>query len=635
MKRKPLSRTQWTLIAAIAAGVMVLAAVSSLAVMSKRGGVLPERYAVVYAKGSQNLCVALPEGVFPLRAQQSKRQWFGGEALYYDAVTDEGLDLYALALRDSDARQAGGTLLAQGIGEDWFVSAGGDYAVYVERAGGRLFCRGAQQQGEAQPLADSVEALYAAPGQDVFFFEKREGGQSVLSRCQVGARPERMTGAVEDVRFFSDARQAQVFYTTRDGDGARSLYTLGQSGGAALVAEAPGTVLFERYELGGNLYFLKEGLPLEGAAVTVADPDAQADALLTAPKKPAAPTPRRRPGLIGGWLEDIFGDDPFGLGNGGGGVDSAANAAYEKELAAYQKKQLRDKVRAAANEALDDLPAGLAQTDCYVYDGVSTRHMAEGVAEGGVIAARGFGRPVLLYMKERAPESAELEIPLDTLLVQYNKGGAAAVRDYIHSFAQVSPEAGEATLAMRNDAGVSELPMEIGAEEEVQFLYGSETMLLFERDVAGAQFALYACDLTDYGLSARRLIDTDVTETAAGPSGLYYRKQEGTRGALYYYGGGEKSAKLLGRAGAFFFTPDRGALLAFSDCDGQAGTLNICEGAAVTPLAQDAKIDSVRTGGGVACLANWSGGTGEVWLSQKNKPAKRIDGGATEIMAVK
>ena len=84
MKRKPLSRTQWTLIAAIAAGVMVLAAVSSLAVMSKRGGVLPERYAVVYAKGSQNLCVALPEGVFPLRAQQSKRQWFGGDECLVD-----------------------------------------------------------------------------------------------------------------------------------------------------------------------------------------------------------------------------------------------------------------------------------------------------------------------------------------------------------------------------------------------------------------------------------------------------------------------------------------------------------------------------------------------------------------------
>ena len=142
------------LIAVIAAGALVLAAVLTLMLLRLSDVQPAGDYAAVYAKGSQNLCLALPEGIFSLQAGQSRHQVFGGERdyLYYDAVTDDGLDFYACALRDSRSRKAGGALVQKGIGcpgprkslyEGLYRSCAGDCAKHCATKAvtvkGRLF----------------------------------------------------------------------------------------------------------------------------------------------------------------------------------------------------------------------------------------------------------------------------------------------------------------------------------------------------------------------------------------------------------------------------------------------------------------------------------------------------------------
>jgi hypothetical protein len=192
---------------AAAAGALTLAA--GLVLLFTRCGNLgpAPRYAVVYEKGSRNLYAALPEGSFPLHAEESPRQAFAGQYLYYDAVTDAGTDIYLMNMRDARSRKEGGKAVAQGVRGEWAVSADGRHAAWVEARGSVLRRYDAQRE-TAEELASGVDALYAAPGQDVCFFTKEQGE---LFRCnlKLGQRPERMAGDVRDVRLFGGEAQGR------------------------------------------------------------------------------------------------------------------------------------------------------------------------------------------------------------------------------------------------------------------------------------------------------------------------------------------------------------------------------------------------------------------------------------------
>jgi len=619
-------------IAAIVAGALAFAALLLLLLVN-RGGLQQNRdFAVVYAKGSQSLWLAIAEGEFQLQASESRQQVIGGARgfLYYDAVTDDGLDLYVIALRDRNARQAGGRPVARNIGADWAVSANGRHVVYVERQGGKLI-RYDAQQGAHENLADMVEALYAAQGQNVFFFTKREGGASVLFRCALGQRPERMTGSVTETHYFSNDTQAIVFYLAQTGD-VTALYALQQHGGPQPIAENPEGILFEHYETGGNLYFFRRGEETQAASITLIDPYEAADTALQEPSQP--PAPAARPGSGGrltGILEGIF-------GSGG----ASGNDAYQRELQAWNQKLERDKVRAAAREAMQELPGGRAVMHCYAYTNNNVVRLAGGVAPEGVAALRPLGRAAVLFSKERA-SAAEIAktVSIDALQGIYNGGGANAVREHLESLLGENAEPAGWALAMSTGRGVSEIPLDRsfggGASWQAFFMNAPETLIYLESDVAGAAYGLYAYDLMDYGLSERRFIDTQVTDTAVGAVGMYYRRQEitGARGTLHFYHSGTNGERVLSNAGAFFFTPERMTLLALGNITQDSGTLNALINTKTQEIASSVKIDSVRAGANfTGWLANWSEGSGELWASDLNGPARRLDTGVTEIFMV-
>ena len=602
------------LIIAIAAAAVVLAAGLVVALVLLRPG--GERFAVVYARGSRNLYVAVPEGTFSLRAQESRQQIFGGGGRYllFDSVTEHGLNLYACLLRDASSRRMGGTRIAEDIAEYWAVSASGRQVVFVQRSGRRLFVHDIGSQ-TAQELADQVQALYAAPGQNVFFFTKREGDASVLFRAQVGRQPERMTGTVTQTRFFYDEQQAIVFYTA-----GGSLFALAQSGGPVLVAENPAQVLFEAYEAGGNLYFLKETQPGQGLAFVLDDPYAQSDAAMTEPQAP------ERPGGLTGWLTDFFG---------------AGETAYQREREAWNARQRREQTRSMARRVLEDIPMAAALMELYVYDGTGTQRLAEGISPEGIVALRPRGRAAALFGKQQVTAEGQATITLEALQGHYSQGGEEAVREYLYAIAGGSQEFAGWSIAMMTERGANEIPLDRafggGAEWSANFLQAPDSMLYLENNVEGAQFALFVYDLMEFGLSERRFLAAEVTEAAVGAMGMYFRRQEigGTRGALYFYHSGAQAQRVLNNVGAFFFTPDRATLLVLSDIREDSGTLHASVNQAARPIGQNVRIGSVRAGHShTGFIANWQEGAGELWVSDLNRPARKLHNGVTEILAV-
>jgi len=603
-------------IIAAAAGALTLAA-GLVLLFTRCGNLSPApRYAVVYEKGSRNLYVALPEGSFPLRAEESPRQVFAGQYLYYDAVTDAGTDLYLMNMRDARSRREGGKAVAQGVRGAWAVSADGRHAAWVEAKGSVLRRYDAQREA-AEELAAGVDAFYAAPGQDTCYFTKAQGE---LFRCnlKLGQRPERMAGGAQDVRLFGGEvqgrRQAVAYYLQQSG-GSYDLYALAQDGGAVLVAQDPARVLFDGYAPGGNLYFLKRG---EGTGpVDIDDPQAEADAAMAEPQRPGGFGP------VTDWLSDVLGGGPL----------------YQREKAAYDKKVERDAVRAVLAQAMEGMPAGEVPMDCYVYDGASARLLARGVREDGIALLRPLGRPAMLYGKRGEGGASGMAVSMDSLVSAYRAGGASAVREALAGPADGGAGTMGYALAMLAPAGPVEVPLgpEFGGKAgwEALFLPGTETLLYRERDVEGGLYALYSYELTDYGLSERRLVDLDTDGVTPAAGGVYYSKREADAkgSALYYCGPDGKAGRVLRGAGAFF--PAGEALLAFEGAD----TLCCASGTAAKRLDSGVRLEGVRSGASHVCyLTGWEAGAGTLRLSELkakgSAAAKTLDEGVTAIRAV-
>gem|GEM_PF-2445497 len=610
-----LARQKLKWIIAAAAGTLVLAAGFVLTWVLFGGS--GERFAVVYARGSQNLYLAVPEGSFSLRASESRQQLFGHNALFYDSVTDDGLHLYVVLLRDANSRRAGGTRIAENIDENWAVSANGRQVLFLEQRGRRLFVYDITSR-TAEPKADLVQALYAAPGQNVFFFTKREGDASVLFRGQIGRQPERMTGAVERARFFYDDQQSIMFYAADN-----VLFALKQSGGPVYIADNPAQVLFDAYEVGGNLYFLMSDQPQQALSITVSDSYAESDAAMLEPEPPP-----QRPGGLTGFLEDFF---------GGGNRE----AEYQRQRDAWEAKLRRDHLRAVVLNMTQDMPAGFAQMDLYVYNGVSVERLAEGVSPEGIAALRAHGRAAALFENEQADETAQATVTLAALQPHYSQGGEDAVREYLSTAAGERRQPAGWSIAKMTDHGANVVPLDRafggGAEWDASFLRAPDTMLYLESNVEGGYFRLFVYDLMDFGLSARRFLATEVTETAVGAQGLYFRRQElsGARGTLYFYHSGADAERVLGNVGAFFFTADRTTLLALNDVREGSGTLSVCVNAEAREIGQNVRIDGVRPGSRhTGFIANWQDGSGELWVSDHNRPAQMLSEDVTDILAV-
>ena len=620
------------LIIAAAAGALALTA-GFVLLLTRWGNLAPApKFAVIYEKGSQNLFVALPEGSFPLRANESSRQVFAGQYLYYDAVTDNGTDIYLMDMRDSRSRKEGGRAIAQGVSGEWTVSADGRRAAWITSKGSVLQSFDAQRETTTE-LASGADTLYAAPGQDLFFFTKAQGE---LFRCnlKLGQRPERMAGDARDVQFFggqaqaakSPAGQPVVYYLlpTAVPAGAPAgeafdLYALGQEGGAVLVAQSPVKALFENYEPGGNLYFLKGRSG--GDALTIDDPQAESDAAMQEPQRPAGG------GRISRWFANTFG----------------ANTAYGREKAAYDAKLERDAVRAVVAEALEGLPGSGVPLDCWVYDGVSARLLARGVREDRIALLRPLGRPAMLYEKRRGEEGGDMEtaIPLDLLVEAYRAGGDTAVGEAFQGLTGGDTGAAGYALAMMAPDGPSEVTLGLdfggAAGWKAWFLPGGETMLYQARDVAGGLYALYAYELTDYGLSERSVVDLDTDGVTPAAGGVYYSKREAdAKGiALYYYTPDGRTQRVMRGAGTFF--PAGDFLLSFDGAD----KLFRVSGASSKQLDSGVRLEGVRAGGSHACwFTQWEAGTGTLRLADMGAKgsggaARTLDTGVTAIRVVK
>lgn len=625
-----LKKTRVKLLLVFAAALLVLLGCGTLLLPRFRGGASSDGFAVLYSKGGQQLYLQTGRDTVALRAKESKQQIFAGDGniLFYDAVTDEGLTLYVCNLDNKNSRREGGTLIAAAVEPLWAADAEGRYAVY--RQGKRLF-RYDRAAGGSLELSAGIETLYAAPGLSAVFFTKLEGQRRMLYRCAMGAQPERVASAVLEAHFYADGADALLFLLEQATEDTVVLAALGPDGGVKEIARNPAEVFFEDCVPGGNLYYLEKGEEIPGVSVVLEDPLQASDAALQKPK--------RDDYWHIGILTSYFGEK-----------------AYEQAMREYNAKAERDSLREEVRRILQEKPSGLlARQDCWVYDGTQARLLAEGLAAEDIILLRARGRPALIYDKFHVEaQEGTRTVTLAELLSLRQGGGEKGEKAVAKRLAELTRQTAEHAgvyLARTAASGVSEIELTRELSETRMYDFppgpaGTELLLCREKDVVDEKASLYAYDLTEYGLSERRLVDSSVTELLfppddadpfADPYWFYYRKQESgsKRSNLFGYDGA-LAKKLVPDIDGAFFAEGRGPLLAVSGVKEQLCTLWVCAGAEAWKAAEGVRTGSARTSGTrVYYIAEPAGGSGSLYTREEGKEPVLLDTEVTEIIAVR
>ncbi|MDR3313478.1 MAG: hypothetical protein LBS96_03365 [Oscillospiraceae bacterium] len=614
-----LKKVQLKLLLVFAAALLVLSACAVLLLLHFLGGKPGSDTAVIYSKGGQQLFLQTERETVALRAKESKRQVFSdaGGVLFYDAVTEEGTALYVCDLENAKARKEGGALVSKAVDALWATDATGRYAVFCE--GKRLLCYD-REQGESHELTTGIETLYAAPGLPAVLFTKMEGQQRLLFRCAWGQQPERVAVGLQEAHFYAGGAEALLLYLARATDGTVTLEALGMRGGVREIAQNPVEVLFEQYTVGGNLYYLEKGQETAGVSVVLEDPLQSADAQLQEP---------RREDYWNGLLSSYLGD-----------------RAYEQAVREYAAKLERDELRAGIKRALQVLPNQVSRQDCYVYDGMEARKLASGVAKESLVCAREQGRPALSYEKTNVvAQTGTRTVTLSEMLLLWHEGGETAVAAHLSKLASLSTESAGLHLAQMAASGATEMQLAQDLRETARtyaFPPGCELLLCREKDTVGEKENLYAYDLTEYGISERRLVDSGVTDllpvpVAGGVPGAYYSKQEaGAEQISLYFYEGTQPKKLVPGVNGYFYAQGQTLLLAISGVQDQQCTLWLCRGGAAWKTADGVQMGSIHTADARAYyIAQPTNGSGSLYACQHGQKPRLLDTEVTEIVAVR
>ncbi|MDR1465763.1 MAG: hypothetical protein LBJ11_10775 [Oscillospiraceae bacterium] len=610
-----------TAIAVVAAITVVVV----VAVLAPKGDRDDGSYAVIYSKGG-NLQLQNDGGGAPLRTAKSQRQVFSGDrkTLYYDAATEDGLALYRLDLSKSKSREDGGTRVAPSIQPDWTAGTDGRYVTYIETKGKILRCYDSES-GNAAELSAGVAALYASPGLPVFFFCKTAGEQKLLFRCQLGEKPEQVAGGVDEVHYFADGKRSLIFFTSVTGESTKSLSVVGETGGVTMITQDPLKIFFDQYELGGNLYFLQKGTDAAGVSVLVEDPQQTADALLKEPK---------REDYFSGIITSFLGD-----------------RAYEKDYQAYQEKLERDTLRAEVKRALEALPNQVTQQDCYAFNGVASYRLAGPLTEESILRLQAMGTPRCIYDKWRVTAGDSTKtVTLEELASLRRKGGADAVAKRLNELAEGSRSYDGRYLIQLTSAGPYEILLEEeenGRDRSYAFLRKPEALFCLEREEQGKTFVLYRYDITEFGVSERKTVDTGVMDLLPAQEGAYYRKQEpgAELGSLFYAGDG-KPQKLCTGVEAFFLidsglppgekeeTAPANELIALCEVQGGMARAYYCAKGEARLISNSLKMDTLRYArGAVFYLSNPQQGAYECYrYAIRGGKHAIIDTSVTEIL---
>lgn len=514
-----------TIIVSVAAIIAVVAAVIIIACVSGMSN--PANSSItVYKTGSMtgvridNLETVVSDSTasgFKCDAENG-RVFYTVESSYSDGL----YDLYYIEKKRSEITSP--KIIDIGVSGDYSVVSGKLY--YLKKNFGAGAFEGTVcniDNNEIKTFSGNVESIYALEKSDTVYFVKMHSSNRVLYKYEDDTASE-ICRDLMNIRCYNDGENPHIFYEKKSQvhNGMTELYILNSNGENEMICDNAYTVMYDNYSAGGNLYYFTSSSESISWSYVISDEYSESDKTVEKPKR-----------------TDFF-------------AFLGISSEYNEALKLYQDKLVRDEIRAALNESVENGEFSVPVFNAFAYNSNGSFRIAENIDPKNVYTVSAYGEPKIVF---ESTEVLSSDTDMSTLVEIAQRSTMAEVIKYARTVVAESVKSNGMAYAAYGSKGSVIYPLEGYDKTRTLFSFSRDgkRIFAFVRDTQGDRLSLYTNSIGDElrpsGITG---VDTGISGYRFSDQGVIYLKSDINKitGDVYSFSG-EKSVKVSNAVNAF------------------------------------------------------------------------------------
>lgn len=437
------------------------------------------------------------------------------------SYSDGLYDLYYLEKDRSEIKKP--KIIDYGIEKDYIFNSGKIFYLKNNSQAGALdaFCCDFDNS-TIESFSSNVESIYPLDDSNTVFFIKLHGNERVLYKYSVDS-PIEVCRNISEIHLFNESETPHIFYETKSKiySGMTELYRTEAEGAPELICDNTYRVLYDEYSPDGNLYYFTSSTENISWSYVIADAYAETDKTITRPKRDN--------------FLSILG----------------ISVEYNEKLREYQDKLVRDEIRAALNESVENGEFSAPVYTCFAYNSEGSYKITESISPQNVYTAAPFGDPRIIFERSEVIKSST---DMATLVDIAQRSSMSEVIEFARSVVDGSIKSTGIKVAGCSKTTTFDHNLDGYDKEKTLFSFSDDGKRIFAlvRDSAGERLRLYSCMLgsdlkpsqkinVNNGISSYYFIDNSV---------IYLKSDVGKNTGDVYIFSGEDNIKLSNAANA-------------------------------------------------------------------------------------
>lgn len=450
--------------------------------------------------------------------EEAGRVFYIVESAYSDGL----YDLYYIEKHRSELLDP--KIIDIGIEPNYDVVSGKVY--YLKKnmsAGAYEGCICDIDNNKIETFSDNVENIYVLDSSEKVFFTKMHNSTRVLYEYETET-PVEVCRDLSNIYCYNDTENPHILYEKKSqvNSGLSELYIAYACGEPEMICDSAYYVMFDDYAAGGNLYYFTSSTESISWSYVIADQYAETDADIV--------KPQRNDFLS--WL----------------GISAEYNQAFKE----YQNKLVRDEIRAALNESVENGEFSVPVFNAFAYNANGTFKIAENIDPKNVYAVSSFGEPKIIF---ESTEVLSADTDMDTLVEIAQRNSMTEVIDYAKTIVDESVKSKGMAYAAYGSEGAVSYSLDGYNKTNTLFSFSGDgsRIFAFVRESQGERLNLYTNSINEnLKPSAEVGVDTGISSYRFVDDSVIYLKSDLNKvsGDVFTYDG-ESSVKLANAASAF------------------------------------------------------------------------------------
>lgn len=602
------------LIACIAVAVIVAGGITGAYFGIKRADVNSAPVSMVYKTTDKNTVIKLSDGTdYNIGEAREISVSTDGMYVWFTRNTSSATGKYDLRMVDVASKKSlnkQGRFIEKGIDDGWKTTKDGQFACYgITRSNITSCYMYSVDAQKADSIADSVEEYFTPSVGNTVYFTRRSGSIYSLHRAKYGDDSENVASGINHVKYVGDNDDYEIIYTQPTGNGTNvNIFSVKGTEKPASICEDVSEVYLDDYVYDGNLYYFKKNESNVNWQDFITDNYYENDMKI---EKPVENDYMVEKGFI--FKRRVL-----------------DTASYNAAMSRYELKAARDEIR---NE-LNNLELGLTVKDeytCFSYSGGASRRLASGVTLENIIEFSKDGDPKLIYRKNVIGVGSAIN--MDDLVDIAQRSNVQKAMDYVRNTVQGSYELSDSCFySWFNGSRVLEYEVKDYEPDKTGFIFSNGGELY-----AVCNSELYFSKADNNEMSAKRLIDSNVSDCSAASDMIYYEKLDssGMKNLCKYTpeNGREEVCKNIY---SYFAVGDNFVIVLTRQSDSdELVSVGIYDGKGYATIDSDLSLNNfIYSGKSFAYIKNFKSGSGELFGYSLEKGAVKCGDGVTQIMYI-